>query len=81
MLRGWNGWSDDDTLCVLCCEEETDDWDEGVICDGYEGRFHIQWLVDHGIEIPEGAIDSNANWSCVECEAHFDNEGEDGVYA
>ena len=34
--------SDDDTLCVLCGEEEADDWDEGVICDGCEGSFHIQ---------------------------------------
>lgn len=34
--------SDDDTLCVLCGEQEADDWDEGVICDGCEGNFHIQ---------------------------------------
>ena len=37
--------------------------------------------MDHGIEIPEGATDSNADWFCVECGAHSDNEGEDGVYA
>lgn len=67
----------EDGCWVLCGEDDPDEPDDvGLLCDGCDCAYHIDWLQQDGYEVDAERSHNDEDWFCPNCEVDADDNAD-----